>query len=101
MEIKISNNTSTIIEETIILDLGNIERVYKPSTENETHVSGVSDFIAYFNTNIFTIVVDAPYWANIDLISSVESVVNDRPVEINFNDLPVNIKNIIVELNKL
>jgi hypothetical protein len=101
MEIKISNNTSTIIEETIILDLGNIERVYKPSIENETYVSGVSDFIAYFNTNIFTIVVDAPYWANIDLISSVESVVNDRPVEINFNDLPVNIKNIIVELNKL
>lgn len=101
MNITITNNISLEIEETIIVDLGAIELDYKPSTENETHVSGVSDFIAYFNTNIFTIVVDAPYWANINLISSVESVVNDRPVEINFNDLPVNIKNIIVELNKL
>ena len=101
MEIKISNYQSTIIEESIILDLGSIERVYKPSTENETHVSGVSDFIAYFNTNFFIIVVDAPYWANIDLISSVDSAVTDEPVVINFNDLPVNIKNIIVELNKL
>ena len=53
MEIKISNNISTIIEETIILDLGSIELVYKPSTENETHISGVSDFIAYFNTNVY------------------------------------------------
>jgi hypothetical protein len=101
MNIKITNNISNEIEETIIVDLGAIELDYKPSTESETHVSGVSDFIAYFNTNVYTTIVDAPYWANIDLISSVESVVNDEPVEINFNDLPVNIKNIIVELNKL
>ena len=100
MNITITNNTSNEIEETIIVDLGAIELDYKPSTENETHVLGVSDFIAYFNTNIFTIVVDAPYWANIDLISSVESVVTDQPVEINFNDLPAKIKKIIQKINQ-
>ena len=100
MNITITNNISLEIEETIIVDLGAIELDYKPSTENETHISGVSDFIAYFNTNIFTIIVDAPYWANINLISSTESSVTDASVEINFNDLPAKIKKIIQKINQ-
>ena len=100
MNITKTNNISLEIEETIIVDLGAIELDYKPSTENETHISGVSDFIAYFNTNIFTIIVDAPYWANINLISSTESSVTDASVEINFNDLPAKIKKIIQKINQ-
>lgn len=99
MNITITNNISLEIEETIIVDLGAIELDYKPSTENKTNAKALSDFIAYFTTNIFTIVVDAPYWANINLISSTESAVTDQAVEINFKDLPTNIKKVIVEIN--
>lgn len=99
MDIKITNNVSTQIEETIVVDLGAQEVVLKPSKENKTNAKALTDFIAYFNTNFFTVILDAPYWANIDLISSVVSVENTVPIEINFNNLPAKIKKVIVEIN--
>jgi hypothetical protein len=99
MNITITNNTSNEIEETIIVDLGAIELDYKPSKENKTNAKALTDFIVYFNTNVFTIIIDAPYWANINLISSVTSTVTDASVEINFNDLPAKIKKVFLEIN--
>ena len=87
MDIKITNNVSTEIQETIVVDLGAQEVVLRPSEENKTNAKALSDFIAYFNTNFFTVILDTPYWAFIDLISSVDSVENTTPIEINFNDI--------------
>ena len=99
MDIKITNNVSTEIEETIVVDLGAQEIVLKPTEENKTNAKALSDFIAYFNTNFFTVILDTPYWAFIDLISSVDSVENTTPIEINFNDLPAKIKKVFLEIN--
>ena len=99
MDIKITNNVSTEIQETIVVDLGAQEVVLRPSEENKTNAKALSDFIAYFNTNFFTVILDTPYWAFIDLISSVDSVENTTPIEINFNDLPAKIKKVFLEIN--
>ena len=99
MDIKITNKVSTEIQETIVVDLGAQEVVLRPSEENKTNAKALSDFIAYFNTNFFTVILDTPYWAFIDLISSVDSVENTTPIEINFNDLPAKIKKVFLEIN--
>lgn len=95
MEIKIINNYSPTLEERIILDLGDRELVLLPSTENKKNAAGIRDFIAYFNTYTFTIIRHSPIWANIDIISPIDSVETEEPIEINYTDIPSNIKKIL------